>query len=135
MKMLMSRRVLCGFLTVVLGTLPAGCTPVPDCSDLQQSLVGTWISTAEYPGTAWSFPATFTLDANQVYRSGDLVGVWDVGFAPPNTFCDVLFVGDSDGVIHKIYSLQMDEDYLVLSPWGKSVTYYREGTPPPPSAG
>ena len=134
MKRLASWRGFFGILLVFLVMLPAGCMPVPDCSALRRSLTGTWISTDEYPGGVWSFPATFTLDADQTYRSGDLVGLWDLGYAPENTFCDILFVGDSGGTIHTTYGLQMDGDYLVLDIWGRSVTYYKEGTPPPPSA-
>ena len=48
-------------------------------------------------------------------------------------FCDILFVGDNNGVIHTTYNLLLDGDRLVLSIWGSGTTYYREGTTPPPS--
>ena len=130
MKTHTSRLGLCGFLAVISGVLPMGCPPSTptSCNALKQALVGTWIPTDEYP-----FAATFTLDANNVYRSGDVVGIWDLGYEPGNNFCDILFVGDSDGVIHTTYNLLLDGDRLVLSIWGSGTTYYREGTTPPPS--
>lgn len=139
MEMRMSRRGYCGILALVLTMLPVACStvlsPGTPCDTLLRSVVGTWISTNDRLGSEWSFPPTFTLEGSQVYRAGSLVGLWDLGYTPGEDVCDVLFVGDSSGVIHKTYGLRMDGDYMVLSAWASADTYYyREGTSPPPSA-
>ena len=113
------------------GVLAAGCTAGPDCNALQKSLIGTWLRADGQMLSVWSFPESFTLEANQVYRSGDVEGQWDLGYAPGNDFCDILFVG-ANGTIYTTYNLEMDGDYLILDLWGSSpVTYYKEGTSPP----
>jgi len=140
MNALIGRRGLRGLLIAVAGMLPAGCPQVgtpPSCEALRQSLVGTWIGVPPAEGLPVE---TITLGANHVYTSRyegfptSEVGLWDLGYAPENDFCDLLLVGDSDGVIHTTYNLLLDGDRLVLSIWGSGTTYYREGTTPPSSA-
>ncbi len=139
----MQRRGCWRVLAVVVGMLPAGCgtgytPPPPSCKALEQTLIGTWVGVPPIEG----LPAEkITLSADYVYSStyegfsASEVGIWGLGYAPDNSYCDILFVGDSNGVIHTTYSLRMDGDYMVLDSWGSGETcYYREGTPPPPSA-
>jgi hypothetical protein len=128
-----------GFLAVALGILPAGCPPQPaHCTALEQMLVGTWVGVPLVEG----LPAEIiTLSANHVYSStyegysASEVGRWSLGYDPEDYYCDVLFVADSNGVIHTTYSIRMDGEYMVLDSWGTGETYYyREGGSPPPAA-
>ncbi len=138
MNTLTSRLGIYGFWAVVLGMLTAGCEPAAPCGALNQAVIGTWVGFPPFEG----LPAEIiTLSADHVYTSAyegyppSTVGLWSLGYDPETYSCDVLFVADSNGVIHTTYSIRMDGDYMVLDSWGTAEAYYyREGTDPPPPA-